>query len=367
MNDISPPHKLVIVLQDLEFGGTQRYAINLLQYIDRSLFDPELWVLRGGMDMAPLAREAGVQIRWFSKSSWVTPIALYRFLLCLVCNKPTFLYPLTVVPNIWARIFGRLSGISYIISSNRGLHSKQWERILWPLSIHTICNAEAIKEKLIAVHRVPANRISVVANGVDSDLFSPIPEKKTPYPVLLFSGRLETVKDPLTAIKVFQLVHEEIPSATMVLAGNGKLTSELIQFVRQHSLEECITFLPGTIDVKRLLQESWVLLLSSLSEGSPNILIEAMSCGLPVVATKVGGISEIIEHGVNGYVVPPGNLTKFVESAILLLNDERLRIRVGQNARSTILRNHNLQDCVYQTERILLDQLKKRQEMPSEE
>ncbi len=353
MTGQSPPYKLILVLQDLEFGGTQRYTVNLLQHLNRGLFSPELWVLRGGMDMVQLVERTGVRVKWLSRADSVSPFALFRLFLGLARHRPAVLYSLTVVPNIWARIFGRLLGLPVVISSCRSMQAKQWERILWPLSSHIICNAGSIKKKLISCHKVRPERISVVKNGVDTGYFRPSAEKKSPRPLLLFSGRLESVKDPLTALRSFQLVLREIPGARMVVTGNGRLAPQLEQFIREQSLTDHITLLPGTADVRSFLQESWVLLLSSRNEGSPNILIEAMACGVAVVASSVGGVPEIIRHGENGFLVSPGELDAFARTACMLLKDGNLRTVIGEKARESVVASHDVKDCVRLTESII--------------
>lgn len=355
MSNISPPYKLVIVLQDLEFGGTQRYAVNLLQHLDRSLFDPELWVLRGGMDMAPLAEQTGTPVRWFSANSWVTPFALYRFFYALLRNKPTFLYPLTVVPNIWARIFGALLGVPVIISSYRNLYANQYERLLWPLSSHIICNAEAIRAKLVEKHGVQESRISVVPNGVDTDFFTPDSTQVFTSPTILYAGRLVKQKDPLMLLEAFCLIHKVMPDAKLLIVGNGSLRVQLDQFIKHHSLEKHVSLIRGTVDIEKYMQQASIFLLPSLYEGSPNILVEALACGVPVVATRTSGIPELVEHGMNGYLVSPGDAKSMAEFSVRLLCDNSLRNAMAAQARARVIKHHNLEDCVRLTEEIFLN------------
>ena len=356
MSNLHAPYKLVVVLQDLEFGGTQRYALNLLRHIDRNLFDPELWVLRGGEDMAIFCQQAGVKTIWFSKKRDVTPVTLYRFFLYLAKNRPTYLYSLTVVPNIWARIFGCLLRVPVIISSYRNLIAKQYESLLWPLSTHIICNTEAIQLKLIETHNVKSSRISVVANGVDTDFFSPDYAKQSSQPTVIYAGRLVPQKDPQTLLESFKIIQQKIPEAQLIVIGNGSLRPDLELFIKQHALEKKISLIPGTADIKKHMQSAQVFLLASRYEGSPNILIEAMACGLPVVATRTSGIPELIEHGVNGYMVSPGDSTDLAELTIKLLRENRLREEMGKEARNRVIENHKLETCVRLTEKILLDQ-----------
>lgn len=150
-----------------------------------------------------------------------------------------------------------------------------------------------------------------------------------------------------------------MPEARMVMIGNGKMPPKLKEFVSQKSLAEYVTLLPGTVEVRKYLHASWVLLMSSLCEGSPNMLLEAMACGLPVVATRVGGIPELIDHGKNGFLVPPGDSASLAGYAITLLRNEQLRVKMGSSARERVVNNHNLHDCVRLTEKVLLDQAEK--------
>ena len=354
MSSLSPPYKIVVVLQDLEFGGTQRYALNLLLHMDKKLFDPELWVLRGGDDMLSFAQKTGVPVHRFSASGWVTPLALLRFFRALVKHKPVYLYPLTVVPNIWGRLFGRILKVPVIVSSYRNLYARQYESLLHNFSSHIICNSKAIEQKLLQQHKVDINKISVVVNGVDSNYFLPDPGQRAHPPLLLFAGRLVPQKDPLTLLKAFYTIVQTVPEAKLVLAGNGSLRSQLEQFIEAHSLEKSVSLLPGTAEIRTLMQQASLFLLPSLYEGSPNILIEAMACELPVVATRASGVPELIEHGVNGHLVAIGDHVAMANAVLELLQNQRLRGKMGRAARKKVENEHELAACVRATESVLL-------------
>ena len=182
--------RLVVLLQDLEFGGTQRYAVHLLNRLDRDRFAPELWVLRGGDEMAPLLSTTGVPIVWLSKSSWVGPRALFNLGWMLVTSRPQILYTLTVVPNIWGRLFGALTKVPIIVSSYRNAIAKQHEKWLWRLSSSIICNAIAMKNILVEQFSVNPDLVTVIPNAVDTDYFSPDTSQRDFRPTILYAGRL---------------------------------------------------------------------------------------------------------------------------------------------------------------------------------
>ena len=295
------PIKLAVLLQDLEFGGSQRYAIELLTRLDRGLFSPSLWVLRGGRDMDDQARAAKVPLVRLSNTSFVGPHSLAGLMSRLLSDAPEILYTLTVVPNIWGRILGRLTRTPVIVSGYRSLYPRQKEKYLWPLSDRIICNAEALKRIMIDRYSVDPDRIAVIPNGVDAAALYPEPDKKAEKPVVLFMGRLVEEKDPMCLVKAFALAAEKHPEAVFEIVGNGRLKKEVTAFIEKNSLESRIRLLAGTPDVRPLLKRAWVFTLASVSEASPNVILEAMAAGLPVAATRVGGIPELVSDGLTGF------------------------------------------------------------------
>ena len=345
----------MLLLQDLEFGGTQRYAVTLLKYLDRTKFSPQLWVLRGGNDMTSLAEESNAPIKWLSKSSYVSPYSILHLMWRLFRHRPQILYTLTVVPNIWGRVLGRMAGVPVIISGYRSLLPKQFEKWLWPLSDRIICNAEALKENMAERFSVDRSRIAVVPNAVDPDLFSPCAQERAAEPTVLYIGRLVFDKAPFTLLEAFRLVAEKNPSAHFLIIGNGNLKEKLKSKLKSLPLSSRIQMIPGTREIAPYLRKAWIFALSSDREASPNVILEAMASGLPVVATRVGGIPELIEHEINGILVEPGNPLHLAESIVELIENEQKREQLGRRARERIIARNNLKEIIKQTENAILD------------
>jgi glycosyltransferase involved in cell wall biosynthesis len=352
---LDTPIKLAVLLQDLEFGGTQRYAIHLLQHINRELFSPELWVLRGGSDMLAAAQATGAKIVHLSHSSWVGPDALTNLAWKLCRDKPQILYTLTVVPNIWGRVFGRVARVPVIVSGYRSLFPNQHERWLWPLSDRIICNAHALKEIMIQRYRVASERIAVVPNAVDTDHFKPFPNQGFIRPTVLSIGRLVDDKDPLNLLEGFRLASERVPHAQFVIMGNGPLRAELDARIVAHFLDGKIKLLAGVPDVRLAMRSASVFVLASVREASPNVIIEAMAMGLPVVATRVGGIPELIEDGKTGILVEPGDPRGLADAVATVLADENRRREMGLLGRRRVEEFHSLRYMVTETERVFLE------------
>lgn len=353
----SEPYKLAVLLQDLEFGGTQRYAVNLVKHLNRDLFDPELWVLRGGEDMIPFLRGVDVKIVWMSKSTWVGPRALFQLARNLVRNRPDILYTLTVVPNIWGRVFGSLRRVPVIVSGYRSLYPKQHERWLWRLSNRIICNAEVLRETMVRRSGVSRDRVRVIPNAVDTDIFRPAPDEKAPEPTVVYVGRLVQEKDPMNLVEGFRRTAEQLPEARFRLIGNGSMKPQVEEFVKAHRLESAISIIPGTKDIHAHFHQAWVFALASKQEASANVVIEAMACGLPVVLTRVGGLPELVNHGENGLLVDPHDPTQLAEALTTLLTDDAKRRAMGIKARERVMAHHSLQAMARKTEEVFLEAL----------
>jgi glycosyltransferase involved in cell wall biosynthesis len=351
------PIHVVLLLQDLEFGGTQRYAIQLLRNLDRSCFSPELWMLRGGEDMAPLAEETGVPLRWMSRSRWVGPGALVKLAWSLVHRRPRILYTLTVVPNIWGRLFGAPARVPVIIASWRSLYPKQHERWLWRLCSRVICNAHALKEIMVTRYGVDASRIEVIPNSVDPDHFSGDRTLKASEPTVIYVGRLVKEKDPSTLLEGFKLTSEKIPQARFEIVGNGYLAGEVRQLIGRYALEERVRIIPGRSDIRQDLNRAWVFAMASVREASPNVILEAMAMELPVVASRVGGIPELVEHGTTGLLFEAGDASELAAGLIHLLGDEHLRREMGAKAREKVIAHHTMEKMTRETERVFIEAL----------
>ena len=169
------PIKTVLLLQDLQLGGTQRHALELARRLDPARFAVELWTLAAGGDFLAEARRGDIAVRELSGSATVGPASLLGLWRELGRRKPQALLALTVVPNIWGRLFGRLRSVPAVIANCRGGDDlwRQHETLTRHLAHAHICNAQALKTALMERYRLPAARVEVIPTGVDTQHFHP--------------------------------------------------------------------------------------------------------------------------------------------------------------------------------------------------
>jgi glycosyltransferase involved in cell wall biosynthesis len=337
------PACIVLLLENLTFGGTQRQTLELARGLDRRRFQPEIWTMCAGDDLEPMAGEWGIPVVHFSHHRKPYPADLARLWLRLRRHPPDLLLTLTALPNIWGRILGRCSGAPLVVGNVRGLnHQDQHERWLWPLTDHIVCNAKKLKNILNNVCKIPLDRITVIPNGVDTDFFSSEIPPTRRQPVILCLARLVPVKDHATLLRAFGLALRDHPAAELWLVGDGPLEPTIRELVEQTPAAGRVRFLPGRPDVRPLLEQAQLLVLSSRQEAFPNVVLEAMALGLPVVATRVGGIPEMVVHGETGWLTPPGNPPALAAAMSHLLGDAATRQAFGRAARERVERHFSL-------------------------
>jgi glycosyltransferase involved in cell wall biosynthesis len=222
------------------------------------------------------------------------------------------------------------------------------------LSDKIICNAEILKDVMVRRFSVDSRRITVIPNAVDTDYFKPDQDPSPKPPAVLFMGRLVREKDPLNLLEGFRLAAQAVPEATFEIIGNGPFKSEIEERIRRYSLGSRIKLLPASADVRPAFRKASGFTLPSASEASPNVIIEAMAMGLPVVGTGVGGIPELIEHGRTGFLVHPGSPQQLADALVHLLKNQDLARAMGQAGRERVLAYHSLEYMVNRTQEVFL-------------
>jgi len=238
------------------------------------------------------------------------------------------------------------------------------ERLAAKATARIICVSDHDRD-LALQHRIaPAEKLVVIHNGVDPKPFlhADPGNVRTEFtlgqsPVITMVGRLVSPKDPLTLLKACQFLKGGF---VLLLVGDGELRSQMEHFVSNSGLERSTIFTGERKDVPEILAASDIFVLSSHKEGLPYTIIEAMIAGLPVVATRVGGIPELVEDNVTGFLVPPGDPNTLAKALQNLLDSSNVRHEMGRAGRAKALMEFNLDDMLRKTRQVYDQVLKSR-------
>jgi len=201
-----------------------------------------------------------------------------------------------------------------------------------------------------------AARVSFIPNGVDTDRFRPrsaedeesrLPDGWPPRgPVVVTVGRLVPAKGLDVLLQAWNQLAAAAPGAHLVIVGDGPLRAQLEAATRKLGLTDAVTFLGARPDVPELLRRSDVYVSSSRTEGMSNALLEALACGLPLIATRVGGAEDIVDDRVNGVLVPDGDAATLASALTELTTDRTKRRAMGEASRRVALSRFALETIV---------------------
>ena len=205
-----------------------------------------------------------------------------------------------------------------------------------------IISVNEFNKKWEILYGAEAGKIQVVYNGVDHELFKPLekPEHLKSIPTVVALARVFELKDVITMIKTCKVVSNEIPEVQFLVYGDDKAvpeyTEDCLALVKQLQIEANFKFMGPKPNPHTLFCEGDISILTSISEGFPYTVIESMSCGIPVVATDVGGVKEGLDE-TSGFLCKPKDAEAIGKSVIVLLNDKALRKQMSLNARKRVM------------------------------
>ncbi|MCX8043089.1 MAG: glycosyltransferase family 4 protein [Desulfobacterota bacterium] len=228
-----------------------------------------------------------------------------------------------------------------------------------------IALSRAIHRELL-VNGFSPHKVKIVPNGVDTTRFKPAAHRPPRPCTVCYVGRLVEGKGVDLFIEALQRIRSAVPDIRGIIVGDGPLRFALQDKAHRCGLSDLITFTGEVADVLPYYQQSDIFVLPSFSEGMPLALLEAMACGLCVVATSVGGIVDIMVAGNQplyskvryhiyntGIVVPPGDIESLADALVLLATDTELQHRLSQAARTTILERFRLDMVIDQYDHLI--------------
>ncbi len=222
--------------------------------------------------------------------------------------------------------------------------------------------SKACVDELYSLYNINPSRIVVVGNGVDSNFFVPV-KKKSDISYILYVGRLNARKGLIDLINSAEYIynHNNKFMTEFVIIGEGPILNRLKSLIRHKGLDKYFTF-TGFVDRQKLLdyyQNAAIHVLPSYQEGLPTVVLEAMACGIPSVATNIPGTSELVVNNKTGILVEPKNPVMLASAILKILTDNELRNYLGSNAREYAKKYYDWNIITDRIENVYQELLKK--------
>jgi glycosyltransferase involved in cell wall biosynthesis len=337
--------RVCFLIDELATAGTETQLLALLRHLDRRRVTPYLYLLRGDSTVSRALEPADCPVWRLGVEKLLRPttvVKMVRFarflrreqidvLQAYFPDSSYFGVPAAYLAGVPNRLRTRNNLGHWLTSLHRFLC-----RALNAFTTGTVVNCTAARGALLADEGVPPESVAVLENGVDLERFLAVPPltgRRAGVPQVGTVANLRPVKGLDVLVRAATLVAETHPLAAFQVAGEGELRARLERDLGMRGLADRFT-LPGTVaDIPGFLAGLDVAVLCSRTEGMSNAVLEYMAAGRAIVATAVGATPELIEDGVHGLLVPPGDALSLARAIGLVLDDPALARRLGEAAR----------------------------------
>ncbi|MBL8814591.1 MAG: glycosyltransferase [Planctomyces sp.] len=348
--------KILMAITELDAGGAERAFVRVAKGLSERGYQIEVVSLRDAGVLADELRQSSIPVHAL-KCSRMSPMSILRLIPHLRRFQPDLVLSFLHEANLATRLAAAICRIPVVISGIRVADRRCFVRWTELLTSGFVTHYVAVSQNVARIHaqlsNVPLERFTVIYNGVEpaSVALRPVSRSDLQIPdgnrVILFAGRLVEQKAPMDLLKAFlALPDDQKKSVSLVFVGDGPLKSKIESFIASNQLKTMVRLIGWRADLASIMKASDVLVLPSYWEGVPNVLLEAMSIGLPVIASRVDGTSEVIDDGVTGTLFAAGNISELTSRLEeFLLHPEHSAV-LAVAAQSVCDKHFTWQHCV---------------------
>jgi glycosyltransferase involved in cell wall biosynthesis len=356
------PIKIARIITRMDLGGAQQAVLSLGRGLDKTQFEQILITGEGGLLLSEVSAvpsfrhyivpELRRNIGLFSVRMDLKAILSIRNILRK--EKALIVHTHTPKAGIIGRWAARLAGVPVIVHTYHGFGFSDsmvwWKKLAYVwierMTARVTTGFVAVSENNLRKGEIYGlfrrQTCDLIRSGIEVSTFQRIPPIPTSYRMELslvatdrIVGTIASLKPPKALhllLKVAKMVSAQVADVKFVIVGDGELRTQLETQIRELRLESVVRLLGWRRDISKLLRLFDLFVLTSLWEGLPRVLVEASLAGVPVVAFDVDGVSEVVVHGRNGYLVTPGDLDAMTRRIVELLRNEDLRKNLGRES-----------------------------------
>lgn len=372
--------KILQIITLSEWGGAQRVVFDLSCRLNKDKFLVEVASGGGGLLNKKL-KEKGITVYEIPTlqreiSFWKDWKTLWQLKRIIRKGKYDIVHCHSTKAGFLGRVAAKLSGVKkiYFTVHSWAFYNKQEygkkikffqriQKIGSLFSTKIICVSEKVKHDGLENKIAKDKKFQVIKNGIKFELKDSkntirqkmhIPKDKV---IIIMTARLAHPKDPLLFLKASRIVKSRLPEAKFIVIGDGPLTSQSQAFISGNGLSQTTALLgeKSPEDARQLMKACDIFVLTSKFEGLPITIIEAMFAGLPVIASDVGGVGELVHNNKNGFLLKTQSPDELAERIIYLIENRSKAVKMGKQGRAMAEKNFSAERMVRKYEKLYLD------------
>jgi glycosyltransferase involved in cell wall biosynthesis len=364
---MNAPIAILYLITSTNVGGTEKVLLELIRHIDRKAFKVYVCsVKKPGSFAKALADEAdGFFSLKLSEGGGVAAIgtfipAVFRLIKLIRALSPSILHCFLFRANILGRIAGRIARVPVIISSIRVIEAPRAkhliDRMTAPLTTHYLAVSQAARNHTINHAKISPSKIVTIYNGITcKGRYTEKPNWRSTLSlsssdVLLgLIGRFHKQKGHIVLLKALPLILAQAPHTHALFCGEGREEARLKVMAQDLGLEGHVHFVGLIENAYQMLSQIDIVVVPSLWEGMPNVVLEAMAAGRPVVASRIAGMDEVVVAGETGLLCNPGDPHALADAILKLIKDTSLMKQMGRAGYELVRQRFQISTMVEQT------------------
>jgi glycosyltransferase involved in cell wall biosynthesis len=333
------PLRVVHTVLQLDTGGMERLLVEFARHADRSRFNLHFVSLSARGPVADEIESTGWPVTALDNPPGLRPGMVLQLAKLFRRLGADVVHAHNTKPLIYSGPAAKIARVPAVVYTRHGqrINARRGETFLYRIAVRMADRAVAVSDdgaRLAVRDGVGRERVQRIWNGIDSSRFG-FSGSKPGGPAVMV-GRLSPEKDVQNLLRAVALIVRERPGFRLDVAGNGPCMPELRALANELALQQHVRFLGEVRDIPSLLGNASMCVLPSLSEGISLTLLEAMSTGLPVVATRVGGNVEVVADGVTGVLVPARKPDQLARGILELYDHPDRALEIGRAGRQRV-------------------------------
>jgi glycosyltransferase involved in cell wall biosynthesis len=361
---------IVLHLQKVAgISGSEAHLLSLLPRLKERGWDIRFLMLHehesGASDFASELAARGIPLDSMPLAADVDPVAFVRLAAQLMRTRPTILHTHLVHADVYGQLTGALAGIPIRFSTKHGFNEFRenpgfalGDRAIASLAHAHIAISRGLARYLEDVEGFDGESFEIVHYGIEPNEAARTYEGSEPR--LLCVGRLIPIKGHIVLLRAFAEARRHVPDVRLDIAGRGPLEPALRALAKELRVEDAVRFLGYVAPVQRAIEASAIVVVPSMGEGFGMVALEAMERARPVIAAEIGGLGELVEDGVTGRLVPPGEAEPLARAIVDLARDRARAARMGSAGRQRAVDRFLQERCTDRTELLYRAQLENR-------